>query len=361
MNYSRALILFITSPIIYICILIACQHRNTQVNLKLIHLNSIDLKIPKSLGQFTNTFEALIVNNSIYVVYLDLLNRIIIYDLFTSKLVDSILIQSEFQGKINGFHCIDLNNYLLFTEQNCIYYFSFGKINFLSKIEHTTSDFKFFIKSYNPAYCLKNKMTYIPLMTFSVDNRYDNYITGVILDSTMDISCYYKHYPMTYTMNNILPQGLISSSTVIENEIFISLPLLNNLIKLNNIGHMTFEINWIQNVEAKNKFNNNDINDQWLKTKKYGKLFYFAKFKYLGRVYSEPTEILQDNKIIYVPNDWIHFFNFGGKYVDAINLGKGSGYVFENSFSIDSILYLQKINLETEDLITYESFLLNVD
>ena len=62
-----------------------------------------------------------------------------------------------------------------------------------------------------------------------------------------------------------------------------------------------------------------------------------------------------------MPNDWIHFFNFSGEYIDAVNLGKGSGYVFENSFSNDSILYLQKINLETEDLITYESFLLNVD
>lgn len=198
-------------------------------------------------------------------------------------------------------------------------------------------------------------------MTFSVNKNYDNYITGVILDSTMNVLHYYKHYPMSYTMYDILPHGLISATRLINNDVYISLPLVNNLIKSNNSDHRHFEMNWVENVEGQRKYNNNDINNEWLKTKRYVKLFYFDKYKYFGRVYSEPTEITQDNKTIYVPNDWIHFFNFSGEYIDVVNLGKGSGYVFENSFSNDSILYLQKINLETEYLITFESFLLYVD
>lgn len=361
MQYKRAIFYFVASVLLSTSILIICQPGEIKPNIEIKHLKSIDFKIPKTLGQFTNSFEVLTVNNSTFVVYLDFVNRLIIYDLYTSNLVDSIILQSDFQGKINGFHCIDLNNYLLFTEQNCIYYFSFGKIKFLSKIEHPTSDFKFYIKSYNPVYSLKNKITYIPLMTFSVNKNYDNYITGVILDSTMNVLHYYKHYPMSYAMYDILPHGLISSTILINNDVYISLPLVNNLIKSNNSDHRHFEMNWVENVEGQRKYNNNDINNEWLKTKRYVKLFYFDKYKYFGRVYSEPTEITQDNKTIYVPNDWIHFFNFSGEYIDVVNLGKGSGYVFENSFSNDSILYLQKINLETEDLITFESFLLYVD
>lgn len=94
MQYIRAIFYFVASVLISTSILIICQPGEIKPNIEIKHLKSIDFKIPKTLGQFTNSFEVLTVNNSTFVVYLDFVNRLIIYDLYTSNLVDSIIVYS---------------------------------------------------------------------------------------------------------------------------------------------------------------------------------------------------------------------------------------------------------------------------